>query len=127
MLYYEKDVENRGDVMRLSKEQFLFLFSESIVFKGAYTEISFQVADDPDYTECWMGKMPAPDGRQEDIYWYCLKTDGSEGYYYTSLHKLLEAKVFHGKTIVEIIGSIFWESLEGSPFEELLSYYLTME
>ena len=50
--------------------------------------------------------------------------DGSQGYEYNTLDDLITAKVFNGKSLSEIFNKIIWSTLDGSSFEERLSYYI---
>ena len=106
--------------MKLTREQFRILFSEEFLLKGYYTEISFEL----DGEEAWLGKMPHPEKKEQQLYWYSLSSDGTKASCYESFHKWMYAKVFRGKTILECLDRIEWRSIEGSSFEELLPYYL---
>lgn len=57
-------------------------------------------------------------------YWYGLVPDGSQTYEYDNLENILNAKVFYGKSLYDVIDKITWFSLDGSSIEEMLPYYI---
>lgn len=50
--------------------------------------------------------------------------DGSQGYAYAELEDILKAKVFHGKSLYDVIDRTSWHSLDGCSLEERLPYYI---
>lgn len=98
------------------------MLNSNVVKYSSCIEMNFCIDNDPEYEDCWLGKMP--DTYSKEVYWFGLIPDGSEAYDYDKLEDLLNAKVFHGKSLCEIINEITWFSLDGCGIEERLPYYL---
>lgn len=86
--------------------------------------MNFCIDNDNEYEECWLGKMPDRDDPSKEVYWYGLVPDGSQAYDYSRLEDFLNAQVFHGKCLCDVIGEITWYSLDGCSIEERLAHYL---
>lgn len=104
----------------------LIMILKSDVLKNNYCiEINFSIDNDTKYKDCWMGKMPGKADLNEEIYWYGLVPDGSEAYNYSELRDMLNAKIFAGKSICDVIEKTTWYSLDGCNIEERLPDYIT--
>ena len=57
-------------------------------------------------------------------YWHGLVPEGSQTYEYDKLENILNAKVFYGKSLYDVIDKITCFSLYGSSIEEMLPYYI---
>lgn len=109
--------------MAIKLEEFKQLLSLNVLY-GSCLEINFAIEADEIYRNCWLGKMQDPKNYEKELYWFGLVEDGSQAYEYYTLDELLEAKVFHGKSLLQLWDKIEWISIEGSPVEKMLTYYL---
>ncbi|WP_426351065.1 hypothetical protein ACPWSR_07530 [Alloiococcus sp. CFN-8] len=100
------------------------ILNSDVLKDNSCIEIEFSIDDDSEYDDCWLGKMPDRDESNKEIYWYGLAPDGSQAYEYTELKDILNAKVFHGKSLYVLIDKINWHSLDGCSIEERLPYYI---
>jgi len=98
------------------------LFSRNL--EGTFCiEIEFLVKEESTYQSCWMGKMPAKENKEREVYWYGLVPDGSEAYDYDNFRDFSSASVFHGKSLKEIWEKVEILSIDGcDPEERLLAY-----
>ncbi|WIV12850.1 hypothetical protein [Proteiniborus sp. MB09-C3] len=87
-------------------------------------EMNFCIDNDTVYDDCWLGKMPDRDNPRKSVYWYGLVPDGSQAYEYTGLEDFIDAKVFYGKSMRDVIEKVIWYSLDGCSIEERLPDYL---
>lgn len=71
-----------------------------------------------------MGKMPNPDDRSKELYWFGLTPDGSQAYDYDTAEEILNAKVFHGKSLSDVIQNITWLEIDGCGVKWRLPDYL---
>lgn len=108
---------------RLTLEELTMILSEDVVKRNTCVELNFCVDGSELYHDCWLGKMPAPETKQNAVFWFGLVADGSQAYDYPTLPELLEAGVLEGKSLLEILPSITWYSLDGCGVEERLAYY----
>ncbi|HLR35251.1 MAG TPA: hypothetical protein VK071_08005 [Tissierellales bacterium] len=107
---------------KIKLQDLIKVLNSNVVKYSSCIEMNFCIDNDPEYEDCWLGKMP--DTYSKEVYWFGLIPDGSEAYDYDKLEDLLNAKVFHGKSLCEIINEITWFSLDGCGIEERLPYYL---
>ena len=70
--------------------------------------------------------MPDRDDLSKEIYWYGLLGDGSQAYDYAKLEDILNAKVFKGKSMCDVIQEVIWYSLDGCSIEERLPNYISL-
>ena len=68
--------------------------------------------------------MPDREDLSKEIYWYGLVPDSSQAYDYAKAEDILNAKVFNGKSICEVIKKVTWYSLDGCSIEERLPDYI---
>jgi len=68
--------------------------------------------------------MPDRDNLGKEVYWYGLTSDGLQAYDYAKLEDILNSKVFHGKSLCDVIEKVTWYSLDGCIIEERLPDYL---
>ena len=108
---------------KIKLQDLVAILSNDVVKNNSCIEMEFSI-DDTEYDDCWLGKMPDRDESNKEIYWYGLAPDGSQAYEYTELEDILKAKVFHGKSLYELIDKINWHSLDGCSIEERLPYYI---
>ena len=94
-----------------------------IVISCNFIEVSFCVDNSEEYQNAWLGKMMDSETEQE-VFWYGLTPDGSQAYDFATFDDFVNAKVFQGKSIKEIWGSISIFGLGGAPPEEMLPLYL---
>ncbi len=80
-------------------------------------EVEFAVSGDTEYQECWMGHT------WHNNYWFGLTPDCMQGYDFDSFEELVNAKVFHGKSLKEILDIVEILSIDGCDPEERLPYY----
>ena len=82
------------------------LFSYDLKMKSCI-EIEFELVGNPDYQDCWMGKMPDNIQKDKECYWFGLAVDGSKAYDYDNFYDFSSAPVFDGKNLKEI-----WNQIE---------------
>ena len=97
-------------------ELFQELMSLDICF-----EILFFVNGNKEFDFCWMGKMPDEKTKQAD-FWYGLTPDDKNEYDYPTFEEFSSAKVFDGKSLSEIWGSIVIKEINGCDPIEILSH-----
>ena len=91
--------------------------------QGKYcVEILFSVKESKKYDCCWMGKLPdKKNGR--DVYWFGLTSDGKNAFDYATFEDFSTAKVFDGKSLIEIWDAVIVEEIDGcEPLERLENY-----
>jgi len=115
---------------KITFEEFVCVMSYSVPKydsggnESSCIEIEFDVDGCSEYQECWMGKMVDRNNEKKYVYWFGLVPDGSQAYDFDTFEQFANAKVFHGKSIKEIWGSISVASLCGGLIHETLPFYL---
>jgi len=109
---------------KIKLQDLITVLNSDVVKYNSCIEMNFCVDNDTEYEECWIGKMPDRDDPSKELYWYGLVSDGSQEYDYTKLEDILNAEVFHGKNLCDIIEKITWHSLDGCSIEERLPDYI---
>lgn len=109
---------------KLKLQDLIIILNRDVVKCNSCIEMKFCIDDDMEYKDCWLGKMADKKNMGKKIYWYGLVSDGSQAYEYNKLENILNAKVFHGKSLYDVIEKITWFSLDGSNIEEMLPYYI---
>ncbi len=81
--------------------------------KGKFCiEILFEVQDSAQYNWCWMGKLPDKETKN-DVFWYGLTDDGKNAYDYSTFEEFTSAKVFDGKSLLDIWDNVTIKSVNG--------------
>lgn len=109
---------------KMKLQDLVMILNSDVVKNNSCIEMNFSIDDYSEYDDCWLGKMPDRDEPNKEIYWYGLMEDGSQGYAYAELEDILKAKVFHGKSLYDVIDRTSWHSLDGCSLEERLPYYI---
>ena len=104
-------------------EQFEKMMLHDVEKNNSCIEIQFSVNHMPEYSSCWLGKMPDLEIKKA-VYWFGLVEDGSQAYEYYSIREFTDAKIFYGKNIKEIWNSITLLSIDGCDVEYRIKYYL---
>ena len=108
-------------MVKIKLQDLITILNSDVVKYNSSIEMNFCINNDTEYEDCWLGKMA--DGGKE-LYWYGLVPDGSQAYDYDKLEDILNAEVFHGKSLCDIIDKITWYSLDGCSIEERLVDYI---
>lgn len=90
-------------------------FKELMEFetKGKFCiEILFKVNTSEQFDWCWMGKLPDKETKN-DVFWYGLTDDGKNAYDYSTFEDFASAKIFDGKSLLEIWDNVTIESVNG--------------
>lgn len=87
-------------------------------------EIEFTVKDSEKHQCCWMGKMPDPNNKDKELFWFGLAPDGSEAYDYDNFKDFAFAPVFDGSCLKDIWNNIELLSIDSIDPEERLQYYI---
>lgn len=111
-------------MVKITLQDIITVLKSDVVKYNSCIEMSFCINNDAEYKDCWLGKMPDRNEPSKEVYWYGLVQDGSQSYNYVELEDILNAKVFHGKSLCEVIDKITWYLLDGCSIEERLSDYL---
>lgn len=111
-------------MVRIKLEDLIKILSSDVIKYKSCIEINFCIDNDVEYEDCWIGKMPDRDNSGQEIYWYGLVEDGSQSYKYYKLEDILNAKVFNGKGMYDVIEEVTWKSLDGCSIDEMLSNYI---
>ncbi|MDT8719169.1 hypothetical protein IAI10_21185 [Clostridium sp. 19966] len=109
---------------KIKLQDLITVLNSDVVKYNSCIEMNFSIDNDTEYEDCWLGKMPNRDERGKEIYWYGLVPDGSQAYDYAKLEDILNAKVFHGKSLRDVVENITWYSLDGCSIEERLPGYI---
>lgn len=109
---------------KIELNDLITILKSDVLKNNSCIEMNFSIKDNIEYKNCWIGKMPDDNKFGKEVYWFGLVEDGSQGYEYNTLDALITAKVFNGKSLSEIFNKIIWSTLDGSSFEERLSYYI---
>lgn len=104
----------------ISLQQLITILSFDVVSVRRCVELNFGIEGYPKYEDCWLGKMKNEQDGAE-CYWFGLVKDGSEAYGFPTLTGLLEAKVFEGKSLKDVLPQLKWYSLDGSEIPESIS------
>ena len=89
-----------------------------IKYQWVINETHFYIEEDPVYDSCWLGRLDSP-----TPYWYGLTADGSQAYDYVTAQELVDAKVFHGKSLREVWSRVRFYSLGDIEPDTWLSRY----
>ena len=98
---------------RMSLQELTTILTVDVVSTNRCVEMNFGINEHPKYDNCWLGKMK-DDQTGTGCYWFGLVKGGSEAYDFPTLTELLEAKVFDGKSLKDVLSLIEWYSLDGS-------------
>lgn len=109
---------------KLKLQELITILNRDVVKCNSCIEINFSIDDDIEYKDCWLGKRLDNTRSGRVVYWYGLVPDGSQTYEFDELENILNAKVFHSKSLYDVIEKITWFSLDGSSIEEMLPYYI---
>lgn len=109
---------------KLKFQDLIKILEKDVVKDNACIEMNFCIDEDTEYEDCWLGKMIDNTVEGGELYWYGLVADGSQAYEYDKLEDILAAKVFHGKSLYDVIEDITWFSLDECSIEERLPYYI---
>lgn len=77
-----------------------------VEFQNVIDETNFYIENDPEYDCCWLGRLNGP-----TPFWYGLTADGSQAYEYATAQELVDAKVFHGKSLREVWAQVRFYSI----------------
>jgi hypothetical protein len=109
---------------KITLQDLITVLNNDVVKYNSCIEMNFCINNDTEYEDCWLGKMPDRNEPGKEVYWYGLVQDGSQAYDYAKLEDILNAKVFHGKSLCDVIEKITWYSLDGCSIEEILPDYI---
>ncbi len=87
-------------------------------------EIEFLIKGEPQYQECWMGKMLEETNPEKELYWYGFVPNGKGAYDYDNFDAFSVAPVFNGKSLKEIWDRIEILSIDGCDPQERFLFYL---
>ena len=80
--------------------------------QGKYcVEILFSVHESKKFDCCWMGKLHRKK-IGHDVYWFGLTSDGKNAFDYPTFEEFSNAKVFDGKSLVEIWDTVTVEEID---------------
>lgn len=109
---------------KIELQDLIMILKSDVVKYQSCIEMNFCIDNDKEYDDCWIGKMPDRNDEGKALYWYGLAPDGLQAYKYDKLDDILNDKVFHGKSLCDIIEKITWYSLDGTSIEERLQDYI---
>lgn len=109
---------------KIKLQDLIKILNNDVVKYNSCIEMNFCIDNDIVYDDCWLGKMPDRDNPRKTVHWYGLIPDGSQAYEYTKLEDIINAKVFNGKSMCDVIEKVTWYSLDGCSIEERLPDYL---
>ena len=109
---------------KIKLQDLVAILNSDVVKYNSCIEMNFSIDDDTEYEDCWIGKMPNRDEPSKEVYWYGLVPDGSQAYEYEKLEDIINAKVFNGNSLCEVIDKTSWHSLDGCSIEERLPDYI---
>ena len=102
----------------------LFQKLMSVDTKGrSCIEILFSVKESEKFDYSWMGKMPDKKTKK-DVFWFGLTPDGDNAYDYPTFEEFSFAKIFDGKSLMEIWDNIVIEEINGCDPMEMVEMYL---
>ena len=105
---------------KLSLRELTTILSVDVLSTNRCVEMSFGIDGLPKYDDCWLGKMKDNQTGTE-CYWFGLVKNGSEAYAFPTMTELLEAKVFDGKSLKDVLSQLEWYSLDGSEIPESIT------
>ena len=88
-------------------------------------EILFSVKESEKFNQCWMGKMPDQETKN-DIYWFGLTPDGTYAFDYSTFEEFASVGVFDGKSLFQIWDVVVIKEIDGCDPKERLDIYLSM-
>ncbi len=103
--------------MNMSIKDFYKVLNSYVNTCNSCIEIEFSVRNDAEYGSCWLGKL-------NEVFWFGLVPDGSQAYQYDNFNDFVNAKVFSGKSLIDIWDQISIDSIDGCEPGERLYYYL---
>ena len=109
---------------KITLQDLITVLNSDVVKYNSCIEMSFCIDNDKEYEDCWLGKMPDRNEPGKEVYWYGLVPDGSQAYDYAKLEDILNDKVFHSKSLCDVIEKITWYSLDGCSIDERLPDYI---
>ncbi len=109
---------------KITLDDLIKVLSSNVIRYQSCIEMNFCIENDDKYDDCWIGKMPDRYNPSKEIYWYGLVRDGSQAYDYDNLEDVLNANVFNGKSMCDVIEKVTWYSLDGCSIEERLPCYI---
>lgn len=109
---------------KIRLQDLITVLNSDVVRYNSCIEMNFCIEADTEFEDCWVGKMPNRDDPSKEVYWYGLVQDGSQAYDYTKLEDILNAEVFHGKSLCDVSEKTTWYSLDGCSIEERLPDYI---
>lgn len=109
---------------KIKLQDLITILNSDVIIYNSCVEMNFGIDNDTEYKDCWLGKMPDRDKIGKEVYWYGLVADGSQAYDYAKLEEFVNAKVFHGKSLCDVIEKVTWYSLDGCSIEERLTDYI---
>lgn len=111
---------------KISIEKFKQILEYDIIKNKSFLEIEFNIDEDLEYFNCWIGKTIKKENN-EIVYWAGLVSNGSQAYEYDTKEELLNAKIFRGKSLVEIWDSIYFHTIDNCKINEILSNYINKD
>ncbi len=88
---------------KIKLQDLITVLKSDVVKYNSCIEINFCIDDDTEYEDCWLGKMPDRDNPGKEVYWYGLTSNDLQAYDYAKLEDILNSKVFHGKSLCDVI------------------------
>ena len=92
---------------KIKFSDFMEVLKYDVIKYSGCSEVHFKVEDSEEFNDCWMGKTPNREDKNKELYWYGLKRDGSAAYDYEHQEEFISAKVFNGKSLIEM-----WDCIE---------------
>lgn len=86
-------------------------------------EIAFSIKGNSKFSFCQMGKTPK-ESTDKNQYWFGLTPDGNNAFDYDTFDELLNAKVFDGRSLLEIWNSVTVLEIDGCAPEDRIVHYL---
>ena len=108
---------------RISYQDFEKMLSTDLARENCI-EIEFSLLGDEEFQYVWMGKMPDEHRKDQDMYWFGLREDGSGAYDFPTFEEFSSAPVFHGKSLKAVWDRVEIESIDGCDPEDRLPDYL---
>jgi len=85
-------------------------------------EVAFSVKGSEKFSFCWMGKMP-DEKTKKDVFWFGLTEDGKNEFDYHTFGEFSSAKVFDGKSLLDLLDDVIILEIDGcDPMERILHY-----
>lgn len=105
-------------LVKIKLEDLIKILNSDVIKYKSCIEMNFCIDNDVEYEDWWIGKMQDRENSGKEIYWYGLVEDGSQAYKYAKLEDILNAKVFNGKGMYDVIEKVTWKSLDGCSIDE---------